>query len=337
MAKGSKYDGGYGHGGGDFAVVDVKDLEMKLVKYTEDGTYALDIMPYKIKTKNHPRVIAGERDIGDEEVNLTLDVHRSVGPKHRNFICPENFGRKCPICDHLADVNNEYGWKSPEGQAAFKKCGKTPRSFYFVVDPDNKKNGIQLFETSWKNFQKELEEEARAEAKRKGLTIIPFADFPDGCTVEFRVTMEALPNGKYPKFKAFKFIPRKADSYPKDLLDELPGLDELMIIKSYEEIDTAFSGADSGDEEESDTTARGRERDTEEETPRSRRGADEDEVPPSRSRQAAEPEEEEEIPTKCPVKGGTFGIDIDELDECDDCSLRGACSAEYKAKRRRGA
>jgi hypothetical protein len=330
MAKGNKYDGGNSGQGGDFALLDVKSIDMKTIRYTEDGTFALDIMPYKIKSKNHPRVARGESDVGDEEFILVLDVHRNIGPKHSNIICPENFNKSCPICNHLADVNNEFGWKSKEGQDAYKKCGKSTKAFYYAVDPDSKDKKIQLFETSWKNFQKELDEEARSEGKRKGITIVPFADFPNGSTVEFRVTMETFGAGSkpFPKFKAFKFIPRKGNEYPTDLLDDLPGLEELMILKSEDEIEALINGADDDGDQE-DEAPRGRSREVEEEPVRARRGADREEEAPA--------EEEEAAPTKCPVKGGTFGVDIDDLTECDSCSLRSACSAEYKAKRRRGA
>ena len=344
MAKGGKYDGGE-RKTGDYSILDVKELGIESIRYSKEGTYALDFMPYKITSKGHPRVVAGDSDVGDEEYAMWLDVHRSVGVKKHNIICPENFEKPCPICNHLKEVNATYGYKSKEGDAAYKKCGKAVRALYFVVDPDDKDQKIKLFETSWKNFHKELIDEARAEGKRMGLNCVPFTDFPMGCTVEFRVTMEKMPGGAdYPKFKAFKFIKRKGNEYPEDFLKDLPGMDELMITRTYEEIDALFQGADSDDDEgeAEPRETRTRSRDTEEDTPRSGRETVEEEAP--RTRRASRDEEDEPTPKKdekpkCPEKGGTFGVDIDDLDDgvCDKCALRSACSAEYKASRRRGA
>lgn len=330
MANNDKYNRNDGKGkGGKFQFLDMSKAGFTSIKYKEDGDYALDIIPYKIATKHHPDVAEGRADIGDEDYMLQLGVHYGVGPTKTNVVCPESYGKPCPLCDYVRSVQQEYGRNSKEGDAAYKKYGKSNKAFFYVVDPDSKDKKIQVFETSVKNFQKELWEEAQAQGKRLGISYIPFADFPKGHTVLFRVTMEK--NGgvtqPFPKFKSFKFEARNGKEYPADFLDELPGLDELMIIRTASEIEALMSGGDDEEDEQDETPA-----------PRSRSARTEEanDEPPARTRARDEEDEKTSTP-KCPAKGGTFGKDVDDLDECNECDLRSACSAEYRTSRRRGA
>jgi hypothetical protein len=203
-----------------------------------------------------------------------------------------------------------------------KNLATQHKAIYLVVDPDDDDQKVKLFDTSFANFQKELLDQATADGAADGLDIIPFAEWPKGCTVTFRVCMVKITAGggsySYPEFKSFKFKQRKGNEYPDDFLDKIPALDELMIIKTAAEIDAMLSPSDEGDEEEQEerpSKARASQREEEEE--------DEEE------------EEEEEVSTKCPVKGGTFGVDVDDLPECDSCKLRSECSAAYRANRRK--
>lgn len=334
MANNDKYNRNDGKGkGGKFQFLDTSKAGITAIKYKEDGDYALDIMPFKIGTKHHPDVAEGRADIGDEDYMLQLYVHYGVGPSKTNVICPESFGKTCPLCNHVKEVQQQYGRNSPEGDAAYKKFGRSSKAFFYVVDPDSKDKQIQLFETSVKNFQKEMWEEAQHQGKKIGISYIPFADFPKGHTVEFRVTMEK--NGgvtqPFPKFKSFAFKARTGKEYPADFLDDLPGLDELMILRTAQEIEALMSGGDD-DDEDADTTT----------SPRSRSARTEEVEEEAQVRSRGRTEEKEEEPEekaspKCPAKGGTFGKDVDDLDECNDCTLRSACSAEYRTNRRRGA
>jgi hypothetical protein len=184
-----------------------------------------------------------------------------------------------------------------------------------------------------KNFHKEMWEEAQHQGKKIGISYIPFADFPKGHTVEFRVTMEK--NGgvtqPFPKFKSFAFKARTGKEYPADFLDDLPGLDELMIIRTAQEIEALMNGGDDDEEQDEAPVPN---------MPRSARTEETEDAAPVRSRGRTEEKDEEpgeKATPKCPAKGGTFGKDVDDLDECNDCALRSACSAEYRTNRRRGA
>jgi hypothetical protein len=309
-------------GGGDFVIFDLsKNMDIKVLKYKENlQTTSLDIVPFKIGGKHHPDVASGEAEIGDEDYILDIKVHRSIGPKKTNLICPRTYGKSCPICDYLDSIKNVHGWDSAEFTAV-KKYNAQRKAVYFVVDPNSSEKKIQLFESSYANFQKELLEQAQADGAEEGLDIIPFAEWPKGCTIKFRVNM--VKNGgspfPYPEYKNFKFVARKGTEYPKDFLDDVPSLDELMIIHSHDDIEAMFNGE--ADEESDDPFE------------------EEKEESPVPSKTKTRPIEEEKDDTedeqKCPSKGGRFGVTVDDLKECGRCELGDACSAAYRANSRK--
>jgi hypothetical protein len=248
-------------------------------------------------------------------------------------ICPRTYGKPCPACDQKESIDATYGRDSKEAKEGYKKYGVSRRVFYYVIDPLSKDKKVHLFESSYKMFQKELFSEAKSAGKKQGLECIPFAEWPKGCTVEFRVEMEK--NGgtaqPFPEYKSFKFTPRTGKEYPDLDIETLAGLDELMIIRKTEALEAMFNGEDEDDEEDE---------------------ADEP-TPPPKAKAKAEPEEEEEVtppkktrpvedevdnddPPKCPVKGGRFGVTVDDLEECAKCKLGDACSAAYRANSRKG-
>jgi hypothetical protein len=332
MAKASKYDAVAGRGKSDsslFTFIDLSDYpDIKPLKYSKSGDYSLDIIPYTIKTKKHPLVAEGKASVGDEHFILDVWIHQNVGPKKRTLICPRDYGKTCPICDHISATQSATGRDSTESKA-LSKLWRKHKAVYFVVDPEEP-GQLRLFETSFKNFQDELQKKASRAGKKDGLEFIPYGE-RDGCTVNFYVEMvknEAITN-PYPEFKDFEFTSRKKGTYDDEFFDSVPSLDELMITYTTDEVQKFLDGESSDDDEDDEEEAeekpakKGKSDDEEEEAPRTRRkpiSEDEDDKKPS------EP--------KCPAKGGKFGVDIDTFDECDKCEIASECSAKYRANRR---
>lgn len=312
-------------GGGNFSIVNLPG-HIKPLRYTKDGSYALDIIPYKIGGKHHPDVASKEADIGDEDYILDIMVHRDIGPKQMRIVCPRNYGKQCPICDHYDAVKAQYGWGSKELEA-IKKFYPQRKALYFVCDPDNGEE-VLFYEASYANFQKELLEEAKAAGREQGLECIPFAEWPKGCTVKFRVTMTS--NAGAPKpfatFKSFKFTQRKGEEYSKHILDNIPSMDEILIIHGADAIKAMLEGGDESDDDFDEAPAKASKPVV--------RDEDDDEPAPARKKRPQDDDEEDAAP-KCPVKGGRFGVDIDELEECGDCELANKCSAQYRANSRK--
>jgi hypothetical protein len=332
MAK-DKYarTGDRNSGTGKFNILDGAKYKYETIKYKENAEHALDLVPYKIATAHHPEVVAGRAEVGDEDYILDMWVHYKVGPGQSTIICPRCYGKTCIICDHKEDIDATYGRNSAEAKEGYRKYGTARRVAYFAIDPDSKEKKVQLFETSFNKFQKELWAEAISVGKKQGLACIPFAEWPGGCTVEFRVEMNK--NGgaaqPFPEYKSFKFTPRKGKEYPDIDLADIPGLDELMIIHSPAAIEKMFNGEDEEDVEDVDIAQE------EENIPSTE--SKEEEAAPRRRERPVEEEPGEKVGTKCPIKGGKFGVSVGDLPECEDCKLWSACSAEYRSKSRKGA
>ena len=52
-----------------------------------EGKHRINIVPYIIKSKNHPLVKKGEAEIGEMDYVLDFYVHRGVGPAEKSVLC----------------------------------------------------------------------------------------------------------------------------------------------------------------------------------------------------------------------------------------------------------
>lgn len=268
----------------------------------DEGEHEILIIPYEIKTKNHPLVSLGRKEIGDFDYVLTVDVHRSVGPEGRWIICPKkNYGKPCPICEEAGEL-----------------AKTSTRAIYNVVNANRPEKGIHVLSVSDFLFQKELRDELIASSKDK---IIPFADPVDGTIVYFRGRKEVTEGGNFVKYVSFKFRERGKeldDMYEKERWEEKSlSLDEYMIILSYDEIKDILYGRDNEDEEENGHKEEEKE--------------DEDRTERRRKRREEENEENE-----CP-HGHRFGIDINNRKfdkDCDPCKKWDKCDAEETRRRK---
>ncbi len=330
---GARYKASYetrdsgGRGASAFAWNKVKG-EVKFFKVKE-GKNRISIIPYEIKTKNHPLVKSGVMKIGDIDYLMDYYIHKNVGASGGDVVCiKRTFGKPCPICE-MAKEAQDAGKTEDYNQLKASR-----RVIYNVIDEKNPEAGIQIFEASQYLFEKELIEEARnAEA---GGAFTEFADIDDGKSISFRASEATFGKNKYFEFKSFQFLDRE-EQLDGDLIDQAHSFDELMVVLDYQAISKLLHGGD--DEEEP------AEEDDEDEE-------DEDEKPvkpakttkPPRKVEEEDPVEEEEKPVKpqkttkpaekpagkkgttqeCP-SGHTFGTDCDEFDDCNKCEVWELC------------
>jgi hypothetical protein len=277
----------------------------------KEGVNKINIIPYEIRDELHPLVKAGKRKVGDLSYVMDVWVHQRVGPGEAAVVCPsKNYGKACPLCE-AQDACYKKG--DEEGAKAFKASRRVYYNIEDVVDPDE---GVQVFDVSHFMFEKEL----IGAAKRKGEegAIVRFAD-PDvkiGKVIKCYGEKEKSGGFEVMKFKDFEFVDRKVDSVD-GLIDDAISFDSLLTLHNYDEIVEIMTGVDS-----------------EEAKPKKSHQDDEDTVPKSRKK-TPEPEEEDR-PKKhhleaddgpsCPVKGGVFGKDNDNYEECENCNLWKACA-----------
>ena len=253
----------------------------------QEGKNRINIIPYEIKTKNHPLVKRGEFAIGDKDYVMDIFTHRNVGPTEATVLCLKGtYGKPCPICELSAKFRSE----GKEKEANELKSGR--RVFYNIEDC-KEPGKLKIFETSHYLFEKELIDEARDDEE---CGFVDFADPEEGKEIKFRASEVQKGQMKYKEFKSFSFEDRD-EPISDELLDSAISFDEIMIVPTYEDVEKILYGSD----EENDD-------------------GDEEHVKTSKKHQ----EEEKSTSGKCPF-GHKYGVDIDHFDDCENCNCWDKC------------
>jgi len=328
-----------------------KGIKMYNVE-AETRKVKLDILPYTVSDVNHPckNLSDGTAVAGSLWYRRPIKVHRSVGQGNARVICPTSVGKKCPICEYQKKLFNE-GRPKEETVPLYPQN----RSLYVVI-PDGE-DDIYVWDMANKMFQDMLMEELQDNPENE-----VFPDLEEGKTLEIRLKWKSFGDkGKpFPEATNVTFLDR--DPYKESILDEVPDLDKLFVVKTYDEIKNLFfeldDEPDAGElkEEADEPKTERRERrekkveKEEEETPKRTRKEVKEEEPeeeekPARKRKEVEKEEEEPSARKRkdPVEeksGGecphdhVFGKDFEKFDICDKCDKWDACyDANKKLKK----
>ncbi len=283
------------------------DSEIEFFKPVE-GRNRIRIVPYEIKTKNHPLVKNGLLEVGDIDYKMDIWEHGFVGASRSSILCnKKTYGLPCPICEQANQFKKEG--KEKEAKELFPKR----RVYYNVIDlksPDK----VKIFNTSHFLFEKELIDEARDDEDGG---YIDFASIEDGKDIVFRASKTSLNGQEYLKFKSFNFKDSEIE-LTDELLSQAISFDEIMNVPTKDEAEKLLFGESDEEEQEEIEEA--------EEMP----------ARPARVRAKADEEETEKVeetkvekPTKsicdtCPF-GHTFGADVDNTDDCDECSKWESC------------
>lgn len=316
-----------------------------------EGKNRINIVPYEIKSKNHPLVKSGEAEIGEKDYVLDFYTHRGVGPAEKTVLCLKStFGKPCPICEYSASLRKA-------GKEEEAKALKPSRRVVFNIEDLKEPGKLKVFETSHYLFEKELIEEARDDDEGG---FIDFADEEEGKEIKFRASKVKKGDMEFMEFKSFGFEDRE-EPLSKKLLDSAISFDEFLTVPSYEEVEKILYGDDDSSEEQNEDsepddedledeksvkkTSKKADDEDDEDEPSSKsknKNCEEDdedeeefEVPKkSSNKKSDDDEDDEEVLTKkkkdcddrekCPY-GHKFGTDCDEDDDCDDCELWNRC------------
>lgn len=293
--------------GGQFATFDWNGKKVEFYKIEKAGDYSIDIIPFKITSKKHPAIKDGA-SIGDEVYSMDFWTHGNVGPRKMSVICPaETWGKPCPVCEAREQISRELGPKSKEAGDLRPKH----RVIYNVVDPDDSKETIKVFEASFPLFEQGLVAMAGAKGRKKGKDYIHFGDIEEGWTISFTAVQESFNGSKYFKFESFD-LEKREEAHDKSLIKEAISFDEHIISTSYEDLAQLMTGdAEADDEDEEEAPAKAP----------TKKPADDD-------------DDEDDAPPKCPAKGKTFGKDYDRSDDaCGDCDVWKDCKIKTRESR----
>jgi hypothetical protein len=302
-------------------------------------TVNLDFLPYMVTDPKHP-----DRN---EKLGLAIDgepwyrrpfkVHKGIGVEsNQSVVCPTSIGKKCPICEYVRNKLDNEGaeWDEVESIAAKK------RSLFVVVPIDSEDHDEEIFVWDMSDFL--FHDELVDHLKEKPEDGI-FPDLYEGKTAEVKLKWKKFGKNKYPETGAIDFEDREA--YDESVEEDIPNLDELLVISTYNEVRNIFFEEEDDDEdqgsynevedepeekkkplqrkprkEEPEGEDELEQEDEPEEKPKLHRGGKKPgSKTPSRKPKDKEPEEDE-----CP-HGHEFGVDTEEKDECDTCVLWEAC------------
>ena len=230
-------NGGVGRQG----FMDYRSCGLKFFKFGDVGKYHdLNILPWRIGTKNHPEVYAKNAEVGDFDYVLDLMVHTRIGPGNGDYICPKkNFNKPCPICERADEL-----WKNEATKKEAKKLFARRKCVYCVQELNEnfkaKSDDPMIFEVSHPCFSQELQ--SRATSCLRGKGVVNFADPDEGKVVSFSVNEGSMGDGKtFKKAGNFEFNER-VEEISDETLEKCPSLDTMMVLKSYDQLKAALYG-----------------------------------------------------------------------------------------------
>lgn len=305
-------------GGGALFRTDLKGVNFWSAK---EGDHLIDIIPYT----------AGAMDPiepGGESYVLEFYVHSNVGQQEGMIIClAETFKKPCPICEErrrlikLGDDEQRIKDLTPS---------RYPRSIYNVVcyDADEKSKGVQVWHTSNYLFQQyllALAKKPMRSGQKNFEPFIAFMDLDDGKSIAF--TREG--KEKSTKYIGIRFEDR-GYKIEDDIAQSAHVLDELIAWPTYEDVYRFFWGTSCESDNKSTEASNAKNKPHERDVPI--------ELPPRETKRADKVAEvknetasrQQESANRCPA-GKNFGYDIDELKECDTCSVWKDCAKEADA------
>lgn len=229
---------------GNFTSLNIPD-GMKLFK-PKKGKYTLDLLPYTVGEGN-PHAKEGQKYF-----ERTYWVHGfCIGPNNESHIClAKNFGKKCPACEHRESLMTE-----PDAdKKTIQKLRPKQRQLFLVRDQEDSPDEVQLFDSSYSNFG-EMLDEAINDPDHKGAMKDFYRPDADGKSLRCGFKEATAESFKFIECSSIAFKDR-SKPLGKELLKDLPCLDELLKPLSYKEFVKLMEGGgtekDDDDEDEDD-------------------------------------------------------------------------------------
>ncbi len=194
----------------------------------------LDIIPYIVTNPKHPDKdeVNDIATVGQQWYKLPYKIHREVGVAKDTVVCPTTFGKKCPICEHQALRRKEGATKEE-----LKSLYASKRNLYVVVPLNSKEHQQEphIFDISQHLFQDLLNDEIEEHEEFE-----VFPDLEEGFSLKIRFSSETIGNSKpFAEAKKIEFVERE-EQYEADFINEIPDLDKVLKVLSYEELSALF-------------------------------------------------------------------------------------------------
>jgi len=215
--------------------------DKKLFALKSDKAVRLDVIPYEVGEGNP------YADKGEIYYERTYFVHRFIGIDQTSYVCPKKTcGEPCPICDFRSKL-----MKDPDAnEKLIKDLAPKERQLFNVIDTKDKNKGVQIWDISHYLFGKKLDTEIRNSDEDDNYE--KFAELEGGFTLKCGVEERSFEDSRsFYEVVSINFKPRSED-YDEDILSEATCLDDILIIKDYDELKEIFLQTVSNDDDNDD-------------------------------------------------------------------------------------
>ncbi len=291
---------------------------VKTLKVKEDTRKIdLDFIPYEVTDEKHLDRTETRAFPGDLWYKKPFKTHRDVGAENKTVICRTTIGKKCPICEFVIQrLKDGAEWDE------MKDISAKDRNLYAVRPLDSKDHDdiIHVWDMSQFLFQEELNDQLEEDESCR-----IFPSLEEGKTLTVKFKWKKFGKNKYPETRDITFEDRD-EPYSDDILDEVPNLDKLLDIKSYQELHDMFFETESGDDDNKETIVnKPPKKDKSERKKKSNKKESKEEPPKEMTRGSKKGKPKDKTKDgECP-EGYEFGKDCEEHNECDDCNNWDAC------------
>lgn len=266
-----------------------EDVELFEVPVPKKGTTTklnIRIVPFTAATDHN---LEGVQK-GEQWYRVIMLVHKNIGPEERVYLCPKTFGEKekCPICDEHRRLKRDPDATDEEVRA----CKPQERQLYNVLDLDDEKAGVQLWDVSSYLFGNQVEDAVNEQDDE-----IFYAEQEDGCALY--VTLKKKKLGKNPFMETVDVEFGEPEPLDDDIVEQAIALDSLLIKTDAKTLKAEFEGEadeeeDEDEEEERPSKHRRRKKTSEPEEDEDDKEDEEEEEAEDEEDEEAEDEEDEE-------------------------------------------
>jgi len=212
---------------------------VNLFSIKNEKNVKLDVIPYEVGEGNP------YADKGELHYERTFFIHRGIGTDETSYVClSKTCGEKCPICEFRSKLA-----KDPDAdEDQIRALAPKERQLFNVIDVNDRDKGVQLFEISYHLFGKTLDREIKNSDEDDKYE--NFAELKDGFTLKLGLEEGHAGKASWFEVVSVNFKEREED-YDEDILEKTTCLDDILIIKGYDELKEIFlQTADSDDDED---------------------------------------------------------------------------------------
>jgi hypothetical protein len=277
------------------------------------------VIPYEIKSANHPDVVKGKAEVGDAHYMLDVFMHFNVGPADGQVICPKKtYGKACPVCDVWNDLKSDAKTDKEKKAASSIRPQRKALMNIQLIEDGEPSDELLVWTAGHHRFMKEgiLNE---ANACRAGGAPVIFADIDKGKVVEMRTSHSDLGEKDVTADKV-NFIDR-TEEIEDSVLEQAISFDECMVVLTAEQIDATLNGeeiapepTETVEEAPEEDTTEAEEPEVEEEKPAKAEKAPKKEKKAKKPKKKEKPADDEVCHYEL-----TFGDDFDGYEDCDTC------------------